>query len=142
MGNNIPVRLSLQESSAIALAEAADDLANARDAGSFLAALETNHRLWRTLAEVAHRHRWEALDRRLADFVTATTAKAGRGVPDEHLETLIGINREVSAKLAHDAQSARRRALLAWQEKGKPLGLKLESWLIAEIERKAQYALH
>lgn len=136
---SIPVRLSIEESSAIALKEAADDLANARDTESFLAALETNHRLWLTLAEVARRHGWKALDRRLAEFVTATTATAGRGVPDEHLETLIGINREVSARLTRNADSARRRALLAWQEYGKPYGLKLDNWLIAEIRRKAHY---
>lgn len=136
---SIPVRLSIEESSAIALTEAADDLANARDTGAFLAALETNHRLWLILAEVARRHGWNALDRRLAEFVAATTAKAGRGLPDEHLETLIGINREVSAKLTRNAASAHRRAVLAWQEHGKPYGLRLDNWLIAEIQRKAQF---
>lgn len=136
---SIPVRLTIEESSAIALTEAADDLANARDTATFLAALETNHRLWLTLADVARRHGWKALDRRLAEFVTATTAKAGRGVPDEHLETLIDINREVSSKLTGNAASARRRAVLAWQEHGKPYGVRLDTWLIAEIQRKARF---
>lgn len=136
---SIPVRLSIEESSAIALTEAADDLANARDTGSFLAALETNHRLWLTLSEVARRHGWKALDRRLAEFVTTTTAKAGKGVPDEHLETLIHINREVSARLTRNAASAHRRAMLAWQERGKPYGVRLDHWLIAEIQRKARF---
>lgn len=133
----IPVRLSIEESSAIALKEAADELANARDTGAFLAALDNNHRLWQTLADLSSRRKWQALDSRLADFVTATSAKAGRGVPDEHLETLIGINRDVAAKLARDGESAYRRAVLAWQEYGKPRGLRLHVWLISEIRRKA-----
>lgn len=135
----IPVRLSIEESSAIALKEAADDLAKARDDDACLTALKANHRLWLTLADIARRHRWAALDRRFADYVTATTANMGMAVPN-HLEMLIGINREVSAKLTpRNAESVRRRALLAWKEHGKPYGLNLDVWLIGEIQRKARY---
>lgn len=141
---SIPVRLSIEESSAIALGAAADDLANAQDADAFLAALDTNRRLWLVLAEIARRHRWPAVDHRQADFVAATTATAGKGISDQQLEALIGINREVSARLTRgrNPAAARRRALLAWQEQGKPHGLPLDAWLIAEIQRKARYLLH
>lgn len=137
---SIPVRLSIQESSAMALRKAADDLANAADTETFLAALEANHRLWRTLAAVAVNQGWPDLDGDMADFVLRTSAKAGRGLRDELVESLIDINRRVSARLARgrDVESVGRRVVLAWKETGQPYGLSLESWLLSEIERKAR----
>lgn len=136
----IPIRLSIEESSAIALKEAADDLATAHGPGKCLAALEANRRLWLILGDVARQRCWVALENRLADVVLSTSARLLGGATDEHVAALIGINREVSAKLApRNADSARRRALLAWQEHGKPFGLSLESWLIGEIQRKARF---
>lgn len=136
----IPVRLSLEESSAAALLEAADELSTARDAAHFVAALDTNHRVWLTLTDIAGRGAWKVFERRLADFVVATTRKAGKGVHDDDVETLIGINRDLSARLANgrDLGSIRRRAQLAWQEAGRARGISLDRWLIAEMERKAQ----
>ncbi|CAA7621444.1 conserved hypothetical protein [Magnetospirillum sp. LM-5] len=136
----IPVRLSLEESSAVALLEAAEELSTAHDAERFVAALDTNHRVWMALSDVARRSAWKVFERRLADFVMTTTRKAGKGVRDDDVETLIGINRDLSSRLANgrDLGAIRRRAHLAWQEGGKGRGLSLDRWLIAEMERKAQ----
>ncbi|MEW5726738.1 MAG: DUF2934 domain-containing protein [Pseudomonadota bacterium] len=137
---SIPVRLSLSEGSAVALMEAADDLAAADCAEKFVAALDTNRMLWLTLASVAERHHWPIPTPRTTDFVMTTTRFAGRGIKDEHVEVLIGINREVSRELAdgHDLDPIRSRALLAWHESGEQVGLPLGRWLIAEIDRKAR----
>lgn len=137
---SIPVRLTLSESSAVALTMAADELAAACDAPNFLAALDTNHRLWLTLSDIAHISKWTVPDRRLSDFVMTTSHKAGRKTGDDLIETLIGINREVSSKLAgnQNMDAIQRRATLAWEERGRPYGHGLERWLIAEMERKAR----
>lgn len=137
---SIPVRLTLAESSAVALTMAADELAAACNTIKFLAALDTNHRLWLTLSDIAQASNWATPDRRLSDFVMATSHKAGRKTGDDMIETLIGINRDIAAKLAgtQDMEAVQRRATLAWQERGRPYGLGLERWLIAEMERKAR----
>lgn len=134
----IPVRLTLEESSAVALATAARYLDAAHDAREFAAALDNNHRLWLLLCEIADRDGWAAADRRLTDFVMATSRKAGRGVDDDHVEALIDINRTVSAELTggRDLSSIQRRAVLAWQESGWVQSL--EHWLLGEIQRKAR----
>ncbi len=137
---SIPVRLTLAESCAVALHLAAEELAAAADHMTFLAALDSNHRLWLSLAQIAQGSGWSVPDRRLADFVTATAHKAGRKTGDDQIETLIAINREVAGHLAggQDMEAMHSRAALAWQERGRPYGLGLERWLIAEMERKAR----
>lgn len=138
----IPVRLTLAESTAAALAEAADDLSAATDADRFVAALDVNHRLWMTLVQIAAAQDWHHLNRHLADFVVSASRTAGRGLSDERLETLVEINREVSKRLTGGRQlpAIRQRAKLAWQERGRPYGLPLDRWLIAEMERQARVA--
>jgi hypothetical protein len=141
MGNvAIPVRLTLPESSAVALTKAADDMADARDNDHFLAALNANHRLWRSLTEIAQAKNWSFPDRRVTDFVMNTTTKAGRKTSDDQIETLISINRDTAARLAagQDMELVQRRAELAWRERGRPYGVKLDHWLITEMERKAR----
>ncbi len=138
MMTTIPVRLTLEESSAVALATAARHLDAAQDADDFAAALDNNHRLWLLLCEIGDRNCWAATDRRLTDFVVATSRKAGRGVDDDHVEALIDINRSVSARLTagRDLSAIQRRAMLAWQESGWVQSL--ERWLLAEIQRKSR----
>eukprot|EP00906_Rhabdomonas_costata_P015427 RCo022182 len=97
---SIPVRLTLPESSAVALTKAADDMADAHDNEHFLAALNGNHRLWLALAEIAHAKGWSFPDRRVTDFVMNTTHKAGRHTGDDQIEALIAINRDMAAQLA------------------------------------------
>lgn len=136
----IPVRLTLSESTAAALATAADDLSAANDTEHFLAALEGNHRLWQVLTTIAQRNDWIEPNRHLADFVVAASRTAGKGLRDEHLETLVEINRDLSTRLARGRELARirQRATLAWKERGRPLGFSFERWLINEMERLAQ----
>lgn len=136
----IPVRLTLAESTAAALAEAADDLCSATDADRFVAALDVNHRLWLALSRIALDQSWHEPTRHLADFVVSASRSAGRGLSDERLETLVEINREVSKRLASGRALSpiRQRAKLAWQERGRPYGVSLERWLIAEMERQAK----
>ncbi|MCR6632735.1 MAG: flagellar biosynthesis regulator FlaF [Magnetospirillum sp.] len=137
---SIPVRLTLPESSAVALTRAADEMADACDNQRFLAALDGNHRLWRALNEIAHAKGWRIPDRRIADYVMSTTHKAGRATSDDQIETLIAINRDMAAQLAggQDLELVQRRAELAWRERGRPYGVRLDHWLIAEMERKAR----
>lgn len=136
----IPVRLTLNESTAAALAEAADDLCRACDADRFVAALDVNHRLWLALSRIASAKSWLDPNRHLADFVVSASRTAGRGLSDEKLEALVEINREVSKRLTSGRALSpiRQRAKLAWQERGRPYGVPLERWLIAEMERQAK----
>jgi hypothetical protein len=142
---SIPVRLTLPESSAVALTKAADDMADARDSAHFLAALDANHRLWEALSRIAHTKGWN-IPSRVTDFVMTTTHKAGRSTGDDKIETLIAINRDVAAQLAagQDLELVQRRAELAWRERGRPYGVRLDHWLIDEMERKARlrHAFH
>lgn len=137
---SIPVRLTLSESSAVALTKAADDMADASDSHRFVAALSANHRLWRCLSEIAESKGWPVPDHRTRDFVVSTTHKAGRRTGDDQIETLIAINRDVAAQLAgiQDLELVTRRAELAWRERGRPYGVPLDHWLIGEMERKAR----
>ncbi|HTH18102.1 MAG TPA: hypothetical protein VL974_15695, partial [Magnetospirillum sp.] len=83
---------------------------------------------------------WSFPDRRVTDFVMNTTTKAGRKTSDDQIETLISINRDTAARLAagQDMELVQRRAELAWRERGRPYGVKLDHWLITEMERKAR----
>lgn len=128
-------RLSLTESGALALAEAAAQLDGADEPGKFLRALERNRKVWQTIRDVAERHNWQTPTRRLADYALATAGKMGRGVADEQLNTLIDINRRVSAELAGgDIERIRERAYFIWEDRGRPHGQDLDHWLIAELE--------
>jgi hypothetical protein len=127
--------LTLAESGALALAEAAADLDGADDAEKFLSALERNHKVWLTIREVAARENWAVPDPRQADYALATAGTMGRGVTDEELHTLVDITRQVSAQLAGgDIEPIRRRARSLWENRGRPQGKDLEQWLIAELE--------
>jgi hypothetical protein len=136
----IPVRLSLEESSAAALLEAAEELSAARDAEHFVEALNTNHRVWLALTDIAGRTAWGVPNPRMVDFVVATSCKAGHGVRDGDIEALIGINRDLSERLAagRDLAAIRRRAELAWRESAAAASVPLHRWLIDEMERKAR----
>jgi hypothetical protein len=140
----IPVKLSLAESGAVALEDAADDLNSADDSTKFLSALDYNHRLWLALTEIARDQGWSWPDRRLADYVVKITCQAGRGVHDDDIEALININRETSRLLAagRDLGNIRRRVQLAWRERGSHYGVPLDAWLLTEMRRKAHTHLH
>ena len=130
--------LTLAEGSAVALVLAAEGLDGADDADTFLVAIGTNHRLWLALTGLAGRHAWEVIDQRMTDFVVSMSYKAGRGIPDEHVEALIAINRDVASWLTAggDLAPIRRRAESVWAESGQGRGLRLMEWLISEIERR------
>jgi flagellar biosynthesis regulator FlaF len=127
--------LTLAESGALALADAAAQLDSADDTDKFLNALERNRKVWQTLKELAARHDWAMPSARLADYALSTASKMGRGVDDEQLNTLIDINRHVSAQLAGgNIERIRERAYFIWEDRGRPHGEDLDHWLIAEME--------
>ena len=136
-----PAELTLIESCAIALGEAAEAIDHAGNAETFLAAIEANHRLWLTLTGMARPILGIAPDQRMIDFVISMSYKAGRGIPDQHIETLIGINRELAASLlpGQTVAAVRQRAETAWRKSG-PHGMNLWGWLVAEIDRKCRIA--
>jgi len=140
-GVAIPIKLTLAEICAIALAEAAEALDDADDANTFLTAIETNHRLWLTLTTIVRRHLDDVIDQRTADFVISMSYKAGRGIPDQNIEALIGVNADLAATLTGgcDLTPIRRRAELAWKEAGVH-GMTLRTWLLSEIDRKTRIA--
>ncbi|HSV28303.1 MAG TPA: DUF2934 domain-containing protein, partial [Candidatus Omnitrophota bacterium] len=92
--------LSLAESGALALADAASALDRADDPTTFLRALEHNRRVWQTIREVADRHQWLVPRREQSDYALTTAGKMGKGVNDDHVLALIDIGRRVSAELA------------------------------------------
>lgn len=138
---SMPVRLNIGELCTTALLTAADNLAIASDTDSFLGALEENHRLWRTLVEVARHLPLDAPASDRADFVISVSRKCGQGVCDEHVEALIGINRQMAAQLAKGGDSCRiqRRANLAWHETGLTQSVPFARWLMDEIQRKSRH---
>ena len=135
--SSIPVRLTLAESCAVALLEAAADLDRADDSDKFLSALDRNHRLWISLVDIAARNGWDVPSQRLGDFVINSARRAGAGIRDEHVEVLIGINRETSSKLTsgRDLSTIRTRAELAWAERGGPNGMTMVGWLMTKMNR-------
>lgn len=137
---SIPVRLTLADLSATALAEAAAALATADDPNTFLTALENNHHLWRLLLEVAQSEQWATPDQRLADFVLAVSRKCGTGVCDDDIEALIGINRDLASRLieGRDPARIRQRAELAWREAESRHARPLLAWLADEMARKTR----
>lgn len=139
-GVTIPVVLSLEESTAIALVEAADALSYADDHIQRLAALDTNHRLWLILTDLAQQNGWRLPDRRPTDYAINTARRAGKPLSAELISALVDMNRRMSERLTggRDLAAIRRRAHLAWEERGRPYGLRLQRWLVYEMERKAQ----
>ena len=131
---HLPIsRLSLAETGALALSEAALDLDRADDTATFLKALERNQRVWRTLAHIAASRAWQLPSERQVAYALATDDK---GASDARINALIDINREVSQFLAHgdDIARIRERAHAIWEERGYPQGQDLEHWLLAEME--------
>ena len=127
--------LTLAESGALALAEAARQLDSADEPAKFLRALEHNRKVWQTIRDLAARHNWRTPTPRLADYALATARKMGHGVADEHLSNLIDISRRVSAELAGgDIERIRERAYFIWESRGRPHGQDLEHWLMAEMD--------
>lgn len=130
-----PERLTLAETGALALDEAARELDKASDTASFLKALERNQRVWRTLAHIAMARAWPFPNERQVVYALSTNGQGNSG-SDERINTLIDINREVSEILAHgdDIARIRERAHAIWESRGHPQGQDLEHWLLAEME--------
>ncbi|MBX9635476.1 MAG: DUF2934 domain-containing protein, partial [Magnetospirillum sp.] len=127
--------LTLAETGALALADAAVELDRADDTGKFLHALERNRKVWQTIKDVALRLNWQVPDPQLADYALSTARKMGHGVNDAQVNALIDINRRVSAQLAGGCiDQIRERAYFIWEDSGRPFGQDLEHWLIAEME--------
>lgn len=127
--------LTLAERGALALADAATELDNAEDAGTFMKALETNRKVWQAIKELAERQNWRVPNSRLADYALSTARKMGCGVNDEQLTNLVEINRRVSAELAGGSlDRIRERAYYIWERAGRPHGQDLDHWLLAEME--------
>lgn len=126
-------RLTLAETGALALDEAAKELDRASDTAAFLKALERNQRVWRTLAQIAISRAWQCPNERQMAYALSSDRN---GASDERVNTLIDINREVSDILAHgdDITRIRERAYAIWEDRGKPHGQDLEHWLLAEME--------
>lgn len=132
--------LTLAESGALALADAATELDTADNAGMFMKALERNRKVWQTIKDVAERQNWRVPNSRLADYALTTARKMGCGVNDEQLNTLIDINRRVSAELAGGSiDNIRERAYYIWESSGRSHGQDLDHWLIAEMENKGRH---
>lgn len=132
--------LSLAESGALAIAEAASALDRADNTATFLRALERNRRVWQTIRDLADRHQWRVPNREQADYVLETARKMGKGVNDDHVAALINISRRVSSELAAggDIAAIRERAYFIWQDMGEPNGQDLDHWLLAELECKGR----
>ena len=128
-------RLTLAETGALALDEAAQELDKAFDTASFLKALERNQRVWRTLAQIALSRAWQFPNERQVAFALSTDSQGGKN-NDDRINTLIDINREVSDILARgdDIARIRERAYSIWESRGRPQGQDMEYWLLAEME--------
>lgn len=132
-------RLTLAESGALALADAATQLDAADEPAKFLSALERNRKVWQAIKDLAERHNWRVPSPGMADYALNTARKMGRGVADEQLSTLVDINRRISAELAGgDITVIRERAYFIWESRGRPHGQDLDHWLLAEMECQEQ----
>lgn len=126
--------LSLAETSALALDEAATALDRADSTDTFLLALERNRKVWEAVADVAAHHKWRVPSRRVSDYALSTSRANGR-LPDEHVHNLIDLNRQISRQLAgDDIERIRERAHGIWENRGRPEGEELDHWLLAEME--------
>ena len=128
-------RLSLAESGALALDDAAAALDRADDSVAFLDALARNRRVWKTIKDVAGRERWTVPSVRETAFALGTSGKAA--VSDDDVHALVAVNRSVSAALARGGlDRIRERAYFLWERNGRPHGQALDFWLLAEMEAK------
>lgn len=128
-------QLSLAESGALALDEAAAALDGAIDSATFLDALARNRRVWRAIKDIAHRERWNVPSVRQTAFALGTTAKSA--VSDGDVHALVAVNRRVSSALAGGGLEAiRQRAYFLWERSGHPQGQALDFWLLAEMEAR------
>ena len=137
MASSWSQQLSLAETGALALADAARDLDHADDAQKFLGALDRNHRVWKRIGQLAASRAWAIPDRRMVDYaLKATGQSSGQIGHDDHIHALIHINRQVSKALAegHDIERIRERAHVIWESCGRPQGEDMAHWLIAEME--------
>jgi len=136
--SSTPSDLSLAESGALALEDAAAALDLAVDPAAFLQALEHNRRVWNAISDIAQRQRWSVPDRRQTQFALGASNKAG--VSDEDVHALVSINRQVSAALANggNIDHIRERAYFIWESRGRPQGQELECWVLAEMEMDGQ----
>jgi hypothetical protein len=127
--------LTLFQSSALALAEAANGLDTADNAQQFVSALETNRRVWQAVRDLAEHYAWPVPERGVADFAIESSPSAGR-IDDQRVSALIDLNRRISAELVYgsDLASIRERACFLWDSGGRPQGQDMEHWLIAEME--------
>lgn len=128
--------LSLAESGALVLDDAAAELDRADNPAKFLRAMERNRRVWQALLDLADRQQWRMPSRHLADYALATAGKMGHGVNDDHVHTLIDINRQIAAELAAGCslEHIRERAYFIWENRGRPQGQDLDHWILAEME--------
>jgi Protein of unknown function (DUF2934) len=125
--------LSLAESGALMLDDAATALDGAKDSTAFLQALERNREVWRTLKDVAEQGHWSVPDRRQTEFALGTATRVG--VSDGDVSALVDINRSVSAALAGgDIDGIRERAYFIWESRGRPHGQAMDHWLLAEMQ--------
>ena len=130
--------LSLAESGAVALAEAASALDTAENTEAFLHALANNRNVWNTLRDIAHNENWTVPDQRETAFALDTSAK--RGVNDDDIHALVEINRRVSRALAGgDVEELREQAYYIWDDRGRPHGQALDHWLLAEMKLRGQH---
>ncbi|OAN50439.1 hypothetical protein A6A04_18335 [Paramagnetospirillum marisnigri] len=132
--------LTLAETGALALDEAARKLDHAADAAAFLEAVRQNQRVWQSIGHLAATRSWRVPNRGMVAYALKTTDEAsGKGGRDDRIHALIDINRQVSAVLAGDGglDALRQRAQRLWEERGRPFGAPLEQWLLLEIESSA-----
>lgn len=125
MGTPTMPTLNLAQRSAVALVEAADELSAASSTAAFLAALDTNHRVWTVLERIARLREWTAPDRRQTQFALKTSTYRTRPVSDADVEALIRVDREVSLALAGGpVETLQARARSMWRQASR-------SWLDA-----------
>lgn len=133
--------LSLAETGALVLADAARDLDHADDAQKFLGALDRNRRIWKSIGRLAASRSWSVPDHRMVAYALRTTGQASGPTPgqighDDHIHALIDINRRVSKALAAggDIERIRERAHAIWEGRGRPHGEDMDHWLLAEMD--------
>jgi len=114
MSSSRPQALSLAEVGALALHEAAEALDRADSAQAFLKALERNRRIWQGLGRLPESRAREVADPELVAYALRITDPAvGPAGHDDHIQALIEINLQVSARLAGgDIEPLRQRALI------------------------------
>ncbi|MBF0393120.1 MAG: hypothetical protein HQL38_10600 [Alphaproteobacteria bacterium] len=76
-----------------------DLLAAARDAEAFVAAIEANGVVWREILELAPVLGWRVPDE-MARFSLSMAARAGRGISDHEVETLMRLNRALAVEIS------------------------------------------